>query len=472
MSPAGSVLLGIFLGVLGYIAISHYKGSKGRLNDRLQKFFGKNPLQLHIVSRRFATIDLPNLQMAILRVIEEDNASADSVGYATSFGGFNNDLRSLIGGTSMFDRTKVGPVQLREVDIDVDRTMSCIENGIHLIRGANRIAAHVRSDMMSGALDLEVMVENPAVGENFVERVRSAISRNNIYKGKVISLETGESINRTGRSCATVRFHRAPQIERDQIILPAKILKLIERNTLGFYKHAEVLRQSGRSTKRGLLLYGKPGTGKTFTAKWLAHAQPDLTVILMSGEQLGLIKEGCQLARMLAPSLVIMEDVDLVATHRDENRDPSSHVTLHQILNEMDGMPENTDVMFLLTTNRPDVLEPALAGRPGRIDQAVEFPLPDTECRRRLFALYSQGLNMGDLDLEPFVARTDGASPAFIQELMRKSVLIAAERAPTGGAVTVTGEDIDTAIRELLFDGGDLTRNLLGFSAESPAQSF
>src|SRR5207247_401458 len=107
---------------------------------------------------------------------------------------------------------------------------------------------------------------------------------------------------------------------------------------------------------------------------------------------LWLIKECCQMARMLAPSLVIMEDVDLIATERDESRHPAYQITLHQLLNEMDGLESNAEVIFLLTTNRPDDIEPALAARPGRIDQAIEYPLPDAECRRRLFELYGRGL--------------------------------------------------------------------------------
>ena len=88
------------------------------------------------------------------------------------------------------------------------------------------------------------------------------------------------------------------------------------------------------------------------------------------------------------------------------------HALLFQLLNEMDGLSEDTDVLFLLSTNRPDLLEPALVARPGRIDQAIEFPLPDADCRRRLFALYSQGLELRTDDLEDMVRRTEGVSSA------------------------------------------------------------
>ena len=69
-------------------------------------------------------------------------------------------------------------------------------------------------------------------------------------------------------------------------------------------------------------------------------------------------------------------------------------MVLHELMNEMDGLGPQAEVIFLLTTNRPDMLEPALSARPGRIDQAIEFPLPDDGCRRRLFEVYGRGLDL------------------------------------------------------------------------------
>ena len=162
-----------------------------------------------------------------------------------------------------------------------------------------------------------------------------------------------------------------------------------------------------------------------------------------------------------------MEDVDLIATERDERRHPAYQITLHQLLNEMDGLGSDAEVIFILTTNRPQAIEPALAARPGRIDQAIEFPLPDADCRRRLLDLYGRGLTLELADPDCLIARTEGASPAFIQELVRKAALFAAERQSNGSdSLRLTDNDFDEALRELLFGGGELTRNLLGFATE------
>ena len=243
---------------------------------------------------------------------------------------------------------------------------------------------------------------------------------------------------------------------------------LIERNTVGFYRHTGRLRDSGCSVRRGILLHGKPGTGKTYTARWLAGSLPGITVILLSGEQLGLVKECCQMARLLAPSLVILEDVDLIAIPRDQMAHPTFQMTLHELLNEMDGVGGDLEIIFLLTTNRPEAIEAALAARPGRVDQAIEFPLPDAECRRRLIELYGRGMSLAIADHDRLISKIEGASPAFIKELMRKAALIASEEdCNKDGALRVTDAHCEAALEELVLGGRELTRNLLGFGADA-----
>jgi len=130
---------------------------------------------------------------------------------------------------------------------------------------------------------------------------------------------------------------------------------------------------------------------------------------------------------------------------------------LFELLNQMDGLAEDADILFVLTTNRPDLLEPALAARPGRIDQAIEVPVPDAECRRRLFDLYGRGLEI-DATLDRYVERTAGVSGAFIRELLRKAALFAADE----GVRKVNDRHFDAAAHEMLVEGGALTKSLLG----------
>jgi ATP-dependent 26S proteasome regulatory subunit len=131
----------------------------------------------------------------------------------------------------------------------------------------------------------------------------------------------------------------------------------------------------------------------------------------------------------------------------------------------MDGLREDADVIFILTTNRPDHLEPALASRPGRIDQAIEFPLPDEEGRRKLVQLYSGGLEVSPAVMDLLVRRAEKASPAFIKELMRRAAQLQIE---LGMDSILHKSAVDGAIEEMLFTGGALNLKLLGGPATEP----
>ncbi len=203
-------------------------------------------------------------------------------------------------------------------------------------------------------------------------------------------------------------------------------------------------------------MHGPPGTGKTMTIMYLARAMTDRTVVLLSGRGLGMIERTCAMAHALEPSIVVLEDVDLIAEDRTKGATP----LLFELLNVMDGLSDDADILFLLTTNRPHLLEPALAARPGRVDQAIEIPPPDEDCRRRLFELYGHGLTLEIKDLPRFIARTEGASAAFIRELLRRAALFAVGE---GGKITVTDKHLDEALHDLVVLGGDLTKSLLGF---------
>jgi ATP-dependent 26S proteasome regulatory subunit len=206
------------------------------------------------------------------------------------------------------------------------------------------------------------------------------------------------------------------------------------------------------------LLHGPPGTGKTLTAMYVVGRVPGRTTILLTGEALGLIEPSVALARLLQPSLVVLEDVDLIAEERTD-QSVGTNAVLFELLNQMDGLTDDADVIFLLTSNRPELLEPALASRPGRIDQAVEIPLPDEECRRRLFSLYSEGMRVEVDELDRFVERTRGVSGAFIRELLRKAALFAADE---GDELVVRDRHLDDALHDLVVEGGELTKTLLG----------
>src|SRR4029079_16775694 len=171
------------------------------------------------------------------------------------------------------------------------------------------------------------------------------------------------------------------------------------------------------------------GTGKTHTIRYLISKAHDHTVIVLTGGALGMVRAAVGLARHLQPSIVVCEDVDLVAQERGPMPGYSNPV-LFDMLNAIDGMEEDADVTFILTTNRADLLEPALAARPGRVDLAMEIPLPDADARRRLLDLYGRELTLRLDDPNTVIERPAGATASFIKELLRKAALLAAVEEP------------------------------------------
>ena len=241
-----------------------------------------------------------------------------------------------------------------------------------------------------------------------------------------------------------------------------------DRQVLGVARHASRLLVSGQHLKRGVLLYGAPGTGKTHTVRYLLGRLPGVTVVVLSGGALRMIAQACSVARALQPSVVVVEDVDLIAEERGPHM--GQHPLLFQLLNEMDGLGQDIDVTFLLTTNRADLLEEALAARPGRVDHAALLPVPDAEARRRLVRLYQGGLEFDLSDPEVVISRTEGVTASFIKELLRRAALYAAEEEgqdgePGGVPLRVTDMHMGAALDQLLDARSELTRVLLGGGA-------
>ena len=435
---------------------------------KLREHFAAEPAGLPVVSETFAPYDHPNIHLAIEAYLGHEGRSAEVLGVTGQQGYMGKGLSGLVAAQGGYGGAAgEGPVQYANVTLGDERVLACVQRGLFLVRdGERRLAVFVREDDRIGSHDdyvVEVMAADLAAAERCLRGLREAMRARNVYRGHVISLRA------EGYRELKVHFHRLPALDRDSIILPEGLLERIERQTVGFGRHSRRLLAAGRHLKRGVLLHGPPGTGKTLTIMYLAAAMRDRTVLLMTGRNLGLIGRTCAMARALQPSIVVLEDVDLVAEERTRGGQGCATPLLFELLNEMDGLSDDVDILFLLTTNRPDLLESALAARPGRVDQAVEIPLPDEACRRRLFDLYGRGLTLRVPDLSGFIARTEGASAAFIRELLRRAALFAAD---DEGDIVVGDNHLDEALHDLVVRGGELTRSLLGYRSRigfSPA---
>jgi len=350
------------------------------------------------------------------------------------------------------------PPQYEEVDIGEEQPVRCLKRGMWLLADEQtRFAILLSQNPCDTRIELATSrhEDGMRVAQKVFGRIEAAIVEARSYRGKILSFEWQDSYRGTATG---IKVHRLPAIEREHVILPARTLELLERNVIRFVGHRAELRRLGLATKKGLLFYGPPGTGKTHTIHYLAGALPGVTTLLISAEQVGALGEYMTLARLLQPSMVVIEDADLIARNRESMGSAIEEVLLNKLLNEMDGLREAADILLVLTTNRPEALEAALASRPGRIDQAIEFPFPDEDGRRKLIRLYARGATLGDDVIATTAHRLHRTSAAFIKELMRRAAQFQIER--EGEVVTIG--DVDNALDELLFRGGTLNRKLLG----------
>ena len=440
------------------------------LLERIEAHLGADPTRLPVIAEEFDSFEHPNVQVALDDYLGGTGRRAALVGVAMDNKRFMalslSDLVSRTGGTGRAALAE-GPVDYVNFHLADDRVLACVQYGLYLVAdGDARLVVFVTGPSDRGGPRMKVRVEVLATrsedGQFFLSALLDGMRRLNVYRGHVLSLGQGQ----LGPGPQTlVAFHTLPHIPREDVVLPAGLLERIERQTIHFAEQATRLLAADRSLKRGLLMYGPPGVGKTLTVMHLVGRMPGRTVLLTTGRGMGLLQTVVQMARTLAPAMVVLEDVDLIAEERGQPFGRTGPL-LFELLNEMDGLRDDCDVIFALTTNRVDILEPALAARPGRIDLAVELPLPDAEGRRRLLALYARGLALRDVHLDALVAQTEGASPAYIKESLRKAAVLAA---PDGADMVVTGAHLEAALAELQ-EGGRLAQRLLGFGpAQEPA---
>src|SRR5581483_6345858 len=252
----------------------------------------------------------------------------------------------------------------------------------------------------------------------------------NVYRGHLLDV----SLDQMGG--VILAFAGPPGLSREDVVLPPAVLARAEQHALGVAGHRDKLLATSQHLKRGLLLYGPPGTGKTHTTRYLLGQMNGYTRLVLTGRSLVAVGAVTDLARALQPAVVVLEDVDLVA--EDRSLGPTSSPVLFDLLDAMDGAAPDADLLFLLTTNRADLLEPALAARPGRVDVAVEIALPDAPARERLLLLYGHNVPLAvtEQDVRLAVERTDGTTASFIKELIRRGVLEALHEDPALTSVT------------------------------------
>lgn len=427
------------------------------LNAVLAAHLGLEPDRVAAVSKDITAYRYADYDVALERMAGPD---AQLIGIGGGDQRHHMTLADLVG--SPWTRLPVGQVDWADVPINATDTRRVVSYGLRLFRFEehpvavlSRRAARIHGD---GRGMLEVLCPDGEVASRLIAELTSLSTQHSLLRGNVLSLElVGFEAEGDG-----YRFVPRPDVPAERVILPDGTLERVTGHVLGVAQHAETLRRYGQHLKRGILLYGPPGTGKTHTVRHLISRSVGHTVILLSGQTLALVRQATSIARHLQPAIVVLEDCDLVAMER--GLDPSGQPFLFELLDALDGLDADTDIAFVLTTNRVDVLEEALTQRPGRVDLAVEIPPPDERARRRLLALYQGSVAFSDSALDEVARRSDARTASFFKELIRRAVLYAAE-----DGLEPTDLHLMSALQALQSDQETLSRNLIsGFIDPTP----
>jgi 26S proteasome regulatory subunit T3 len=203
--------------------------------------------------------------------------------------------------------------------------------------------------------------------------------------------------------------------------------------------HFDLYKQIGIDPPRGVLMYGPPGTGKTMLAKAVANATTASFIRVVGsefvqkylGEGPRMVRDVFRLARENSPAIIFIDEIDAIGTKRFDSQtgaDREVQRILLELLNQMDGFDQSTNVKVIMATNRHDTLDPALM-RPGRLDRKIEFPLPDRRQKRLVFQACTAKMSLADeVDLEDFVSRPEKISAAEISAICQEAGLQAVRK--------------------------------------------
>ena len=422
-------------------------------------FLGAEGAAQSVVTRELPPLEHVNLQTALDAWCARPGRTADIRGIAVPPHFQPPNLQQLLADRSMAPIRLAAPA-LADLPNGPGSTLGCLRSAVLLV--TDPLGQYALLIQGPGehhpSLEVEVAGLPVEIAQGVLAELDALRSELNVYRGHMLDVTLGPMGN------VILGFAAPPGLTRGDVVLPGVVLDRIERHALGVAAHRDALLAAGQHLKRGLLLYGPPGTGKTHTTRYLLGQMTGYTRLVLTGRSLVAVGPVTELARALQPAVVVLEDVDLVA--EDRTMGPRSSPVLFDLLDSMDGAAADADLLFLLTTNRADLLEPALAARPGRVDVAVEIDLPDAAARERLLTLYGRGvpLALTPQDVQAAVERTDGTTASFLKELIRRSVLEALHDDPS--LTAVTGAHLTRALDDLLDVAQAVTRTLLGVGVD------
>ena len=275
----------------------------------------------------------------------------------------------------------------------------------------------------------------------FVQGVTDIAEEENFYRGKKIEF--------AGR----IRFVNIAGKSWHSIILDRAIKREIKANTVEFLRSGKRWPGFGIPRKRGVLLAGEPGSGKTLICKALMSEADGITCIITGAYQLsedGYITNLYEMAEDLSPCLVFIEDIDLIGLNREEYHYQHAPALL-SLLNVLDGVQEKHEIVTVATTNNWEALDRAISHRPSRFDRLIELSLPSLNERRELVSLLCQKIPV-DMPTQEYIStKAEGCTPAQLQEIVFGLAIEYRGESPQAPSLCldISRDDIDRAISKV-----------------------
>lgn len=319
-----------------------------------------------------------------------------------------------------YDREGEEPPIFIDWPISYDEKRNCLIEGFYFVKDKTPFIISISQGMMAFHINIVLPIDKKNAGLEFLKELDTWVKKNNFYKGKVI-----ESKEEHG----SLYFDFLPPINKNwgNVVLSKMQVDEIYENVLVPIEHSDVLRRLNKTSSRSILFTGEPGTGKTLTLKILSEQIKDYTRIWVSSSILwryGAVPQVFSVARSLKPSVLILEDFDLVGRKRED----VMFEALGNLLMELDGQKANDGVIILITSNNPEAIDKALM-RPGRIDKTIYFPSPDEHQRHSLLKLFLKG-HPSDININELAKKTEGYKGANLKELVTSAILKAIRRDP------------------------------------------
>jgi hypothetical protein len=430
---------------------------------RVRRFLGrKRRGKLEVHEKTFPGYDLASVNRALTSYFDERCSRIDTLG------SYNPDMfrelfeRDII--SNIYQRkTKVSSPSYQRLAVDVDEEESFVSNCLYLCRlkpgdgTDDRIA--VLLSIQAGMVDYDEDMEartSPALtaklsvacgsrklADAFFNELESRRRELSVYRGKVID----PVVNAGG--IRSISFRRIHHVREKDLVLPDAVKSLLLGSIVNFYRNQEALRAVGVEMKRGVLFHSPPGTGKTSISLYLAGLLPNFTVCFISGRRLMYPREVCAMARYLQPAMLVFEDIDLIAQERDHN---GLATVLGELMNQIDGCEPNEQVLFIMNTNSMSRIEEAVRNRPGRVDQIIHIPLPGKNEREELLRYFGREIGLHDAVVRKAAEATEGATPALLKEVVKRSAVMAVTRTQgNGSGIEVDESDVMLAIQQVQY---------------------